>query len=100
MKRCMRYGFTKPSKPHSSNVRQVQEYNAAPTDPWLLAALRPLRHAQLPKLGCGVMVPQIPRRCSLRVFGLRGEYRCCCCCCYSLVPNRAVLRSWVRIELY
>ena len=26
---CMRYGFTKPSKPHSDNVRKVQEYNAA-----------------------------------------------------------------------
>ena len=24
----MRYGFTKPSKPHSSKVRQVKEYNA------------------------------------------------------------------------
>ncbi len=25
----MRYGFTKPSKPHSSDVRKVKEYNAA-----------------------------------------------------------------------
>jgi hypothetical protein len=26
---CMRHGFTKPSWPHSSHVRQVQEYDAA-----------------------------------------------------------------------
>ena len=29
----MRYGFTKPSKPHSSKVRQVQEYNAVQNNP-------------------------------------------------------------------
>ena len=32
-KECMRYGFTKPSRPHSSEVRQVQEYNAATAIP-------------------------------------------------------------------
>ena len=39
----MRYGFTKPSKPHSSNVRKVQEYNATST-----AQHRPLQRINTP----------------------------------------------------